>query len=183
MWDNWEKFNGAQRDPGDSISFTIPQATVPAGGYTAGRLLDYMGVPPGLAVTAGWTHSCLPVRAYYLIWNEWFRDQNLQDSRDERGVSGASTSHGDGPDIYSAGGPTLAVRGKRHDYFTSCLPSPQRGTAIDVPFTGLQITSDGVEPTFKSAGAGSAAAAKLRAKASTMPPIIKQCSVNDFTNP
>ena len=75
VWENWEKFNGARRNPDSSTDYTIPQGTVPAAGLTAGKLLDYMGVPPGIACSEAWTVSSLPVRAYMLIYNEWFRDQ------------------------------------------------------------------------------------------------------------
>ena len=79
LWDNWEKFCGAQVDPADSIDFTIP--TRSAGSAIAtGSLYDYMGLP--LNSGAGTVvFSALPLRAYNLIFNEWFRDQNLQDSQ------------------------------------------------------------------------------------------------------
>ena len=111
-WLNWEKFNGEQNNPGDSISFLIPTTTSPAGGYATSSLQDYMGLP---TLIPGLTHSCLPLRAYNLIWNDWYRDQNLQTS--------ITTSTGDGPDASSF---NLLRRGKRHDYFTSALPWPQR---------------------------------------------------------
>ena len=145
VWDNFKRMLGEQGDPGDSITFTIPQATVPAGGYNTGSLPDYLGVPVGVgAGSPAWSHSCLPIRAYYLIYNEWFRDENICAGRNGLGVAGL-LSTGNGPDVQPAGGSTLMRRGKRHDYFTSCLPWQQKGTAIDIP--GGTITGSG-KPTF-----------------------------------
>ena len=121
VWDNWQKFNGEQTDPGDSTDYVVPQMVSTAGtGYLANSLHDYFGLPtevPGL------THSALWHRAYNLIWNEWYRDQNLQDS--------VVVDRDDGPD--SPADYVLLRRGKRHDYFTSSLPWPQKGAAVSIP--------------------------------------------------
>jgi hypothetical protein len=120
IWDNWKKFNGEQVDPGDSIDYTVPTMTAPGAGYSNQTLHDYFGIPTGVG---GLQHNSLWHRAYNLIYNEWFRDQNLQDS--------VQVDKGDGPDTYT--NYTLLKRGKRHDYFTSCLPWPQKGDSVDLP--------------------------------------------------
>ena len=129
LWDNWQKFNGEQDNPDDSTDFLIPTLTSPAGGYLEETLEDYLGLPTKIA---GVEHSSLWHRAYNLIWNEWFRDQNLQDS--------VNVPKGDGPD--TGGDFTLLRRGKRHDYFTSCLPWPQKGDPVSIPIAGAKVVPD-----------------------------------------
>jgi hypothetical protein len=128
VWNNWVKFMGEQDNPSDSISYTIPQQVSPAGGYAVGSLQDYLGLPTvgqvGVANTV--SHNALPVRAYNLIFNQWFRDENLQNS--------VTVDKGDGPDTAPATNYTILRRGKRHDYFTGSLPWPQKGgTAVTLP--------------------------------------------------
>lgn len=130
IWDNWQRFNGEQLNPGDSIDFTVPQMVSPAGGYDELSLSDYFGIPTKVASLS---HSSLWHRAYNLIWREWFRDQNLQNS--------PTVDTGDGPD--DPANYVLLSRGKRHDYFTACLPWPQKGEAVSLPL-GTQAPVKGI---------------------------------------
>ena len=138
VWENWQKFCGEQNSPADSTNYTIPQRisiTDDAhGGFAPQSVADHFGLPTWGQVPNGNAISvnALPFRAYNLIWNEWFRDQNLQTPRDVNVTNTADTD-----ELY------CARRAKLHDYFTSCLPWPQKNNNPTVPLSG-QIPVSGL---------------------------------------
>jgi hypothetical protein len=142
VWVHWKQFMGEQNNPADSISFSIPQVVSPVSGWGQDTIYDQMGLPTTGQVAGGNTVSvnALPFRAYNLIWDEWFKDQNL-----DNGLlfgAAAATGYGgsavmdDGPD--PASNYSLQRVRKRHDYFTSCLPWTQKGAAgpVTIPLAG-----------------------------------------------
>ena len=130
VWDNWQKFNGEQKNPTDSTDFLIP--TVSGANVQNQTLWDYFGLPTN--VNKKLKVNALPFRAYNLIFNEWFRDENIQES--------LKVPTGDGPDNLSDY--NLVRRGKRHDYFTSCLPWPQKGPGVEISLGGTVPVSGDV---------------------------------------
>lgn len=126
LWSNWEKFNGAQDNPGDSIDYQVPFVQgLEATTFDALSLGDYMGLPTNVnfGVSGEQPINALPFRMYTRIWNDWFRDENLQNKE--------YCPTGDGPDGLSSY--VVLRRGKKHDYFTSALPWPQKFDAIPLP--------------------------------------------------
>ena len=134
VWKHWKEFNGENTESAwiPETTYEVPQITAPAGtGWVVGTIADYFGIPTGVP---GLSVSALPFRAYALIMNEWFRDQNLSDPLvvpdDDATVSGVNTGTFVS-DVAKGGKPYIAA--KYHDYFTSCLPSPQKGPDVNIP--------------------------------------------------
>lgn len=143
VWNHWKEFNGENTESAwlPQTEYSIPQITAPAGGWNVGTIADYFGLPTGVE---GISVSALPFRAYALVMNEWFRDQNLQDPLvvpvDDATVLGVNTGTFVS-DVAKGGKPYIAA--KYHDYFTSCLPSPQKG-----PDVTLSVASQGDLPVM-----------------------------------
>lgn len=158
VWDNWEKFCGERKNPGDSIDYLIPQVrTTDAKGNNlakVGTLWDYLGLPvvgstKEITPTSVLYADALAFRAYNLIYNEWFRDENLQES--------VEVPLGD--DVSDLSIFPIRRRGKRHDYFSASLPWPQKGPGVELPLgtvaplslyntTGTSASLDGVGSKF-----------------------------------
>jgi hypothetical protein len=134
VWSHWKEFNGENTESAwiPETTYEVPQITSPAnGGWNVGTIADYFGIPTGIP---NLSVSALPFRAYALVMNEWFRDQNLQDPLvvplDDATVAGVNTGTFVS-DVAKGGKPYIAA--KYHDYFTSCLPSPQKGPDVLIP--------------------------------------------------
>lgn len=134
VWQHWKEFNGENTESAwiPETTYEVPQITSPAGtGWDVGTIADYFGIPTGVP---NLSVSALPFRAYALLMNEWFRDQNLQDPLvvplDDATVAGVNTGTFVS-DVAKGGKPYIAA--KYHDYFTSCLPAPQKGPDVLIP--------------------------------------------------
>lgn len=168
-WNHWKEFNGENTESAwiPKTEYEVPQLTAPDGGWQVGTIADYFGLPTGVS---GISVSSLPFRAYALIVNEWFRDQNLQDPLviplDDATVEGVNGTNFV-TDVAKGGMPFICA--KYHDYFTSALPAPQKGPDVTIPVSGGSnfpvvtmadtVPTPGTTPlsiTYKSATNGSA---------------------------
>lgn len=155
VWEHWQNFCFEQEDPDDSTDYVIPtvSATGNSGNAYIGSLWDYFGLPVNTSGNISGI-SALPFRGVYLIWNEWFRDENLQKSvkiqkGDDNEVLNSARSSEQPSWVFTSGtniAPGLACppRGKRHDYFTSALPWTQKGPGVSI---GLAGTASIIDPT------------------------------------
>lgn len=153
VWKHWKQFMGENTESAwiPETKYTIPQVKAPAGGWKTGTIADYLGIPVGVE---GISVSALPFRAYAMVMNEWFRDENLSDPvyfpDDDADIDG---SNGDNyiSDIYKGGMPFKAA--KYHDYFTSALPAPQKGPDVPLPLGTLAPVIQGSEIAYSVPGA------------------------------
>lgn len=140
-WTHWRELMGENTQSAwiPTVEYQVPQITAPAGGWSIGTIADYFGIPTGIA---NLSVNALPFRAYALICNEWFRDENLSDPLnipvDDATVAGVNTGVSV-TDVAKGGLPYKAA--KYHDYFTSCLPGPQKGPDVKIP-----VASGGATP-------------------------------------
>lgn len=145
-WEHWKEFCGENNSShwAQPVEYEIPQIKAPATtGWTEGTIADYMGIPTGVDNISV---SALPFRAYCLIWNEWFRDQNLKDPAHVNLDDATQQGSNDGDYVINAelGAKPLKVA-KVHDYFTSCLPEPQKGPDVLLPLSGLAYVRAGTD--------------------------------------
>lgn len=137
-WTHWRELMGENTQSAwlPEIEYSVPQITAPSGGWQVGTIADYMGIPTGIA---GLSVNAMPIRAYALICNEWFRDENLTDPLNIP-VTDATVAGSNGSnyvtDVAKGGKPFKAA--KYHDYFTSCLPAPQKGPDVTIPVGTLE---------------------------------------------
>ena len=155
VWKHWREFCGENRDGAwaPTVEYSIPTIGAPAGGFQSGTIADYMGLPIGVEwkATDPLAPSALPFRAYALICNEFFRDENLTDpllisleDANQNGSNGSDYAN----DVANGGKPFRAAR--MHDYFSSCLPSAQKGTPVGIPIH-VPVFQGGTYPlTFAS---------------------------------
>lgn len=166
VWDHWRELNGENRESAwaQTTEYEVPQVTAPKDGWNVGTIADYMGIPTGVANISV---NAMPFRAYAMICDEWFRDENLVDplyiSKGDAVTTGVNTRTN--PGDYAAGGQPF-IAAKFHDYFTSALPSPQKGPDVGIGLTGsfdvvgngnpirfTALTSDGTSIPVGAVGA------------------------------
>lgn len=147
VWEHWQNFCFEQEDPDDNTDYVIPTITATGNSENAyiGSLWDYFGLPVNTSDNISGINA-LPFRAVYLIWNEWFRDENLQKSvkiqkGDVNEVLDSSRSSDQPSWVFSSGttifaGLACPPRGKRHDYFTSAFPWTQKGPGVSIGLAG-----------------------------------------------
>lgn len=153
LWEHWENLMGQNDESywAEKTEYSVPQTKAPSGGWKVGTIADYMGIPTEIANVSV---NSLPFRAYARIWNEWFRDENLQQPVVQDTDDASNTGSNTGAELTDAqnGGLPLKVA-KYHDYFTSCLPEPQKGEAAAIPVElggWAPVQAVAANPYFKS---------------------------------
>lgn len=136
VWQHWRELMGENTQSAwiPKTEYSVPQVTAPSGGWSIGSIADYMGIPTGVA---NLSVNALPFRAYALIMNEWFRDENLSDPLNipvDDATLGGSNGTNYITDVVKGGMPFKAA--KFHDYFTSALPAPQKGPDVTISVSG-----------------------------------------------
>ena len=132
-WEHWKQLMGENTESAwiPAAQYSVPQLVAPTGGWNVGTIADYFGIPTGVS---NLSVNALPFRAYALICDQWFRDENLTDPLNvplnDTTVSGVNTGNYI-TDTAKGGLPFKAS--KYHDYFTSCLPAPQKGPSVPIP--------------------------------------------------
>lgn len=171
VWEHWQNFCFEQEDPDDSTDYVIPTVTAANNSENAyiSSLWDYFGLPVNTSGSLSGI-SALPFRGVYLIWNEWFRDENLQKSvkiqkGDVNEVLDSDRSSEQPSWVFKSDanivpGFACPPRGKRHDYFTSALPWTQKGPGVQVPLTGNAFVYDAQGTSIPN-----------------MPPVVKEVEV------
>ena len=141
VWDHWTNLMGENDTTSwyPTVDYSVPQITAPTGGWQIGTIADYFGIPTNIGRLSV---SALPFRCYAKIVNDWFRDENLVDPAVvTTGDATATGSNEAGLDKYELGGKPF-VAAKYHDYFTSCLPSPEKGAPVTVPVVAVNVPID-----------------------------------------
>lgn len=141
VWDHWTNLMGENDSTSwyPTVEYNVPQLLAPSEGWNIGTIADYFGIPTGVG---GISVSALPFRAYVKIINDWFRDENLVDPAVlTTGDANMTGSNSDGLQFYEGGGKPF-VAAKYHDYFTSCLPSPQKGQPVTIPVSSISVPID-----------------------------------------
>lgn len=153
VWEHWKQFQGENTESAwlPTTEYTVPQIVAPEGGFAEGTIADYFGIPTKVS---GLSVNALPFRAYALICNDWFRDQNLCDPLNiplsDATVTGVNTGNFV-TDVAKGGLPYKAA--KYHDYFTSALPAPQKGADVGIGLAGeADVYGNGVTPLIKQNG-------------------------------